>query len=424
MDIQVARFREVLGLLKPVIPRKSNLPVLTYVLLKDGKAVATDMDTMVIVPVPEADAGYLVPYADVVDMIQYVPGMEYLHIETRDGKVTMSWSDGSSTFGTKNVEDFPAVPEFVPVAEAPIDIDTLIPAMNEVLGFAATETDRPVLNGVTLIMGEAVAVAAGDGYQMDYKNLPLSFPREEILILPLGSVNALKLLWDKTPRTPPVSDSLIPVILARKQATVAIDGGKGLRFVFGDSTTAIVKLVQGTPPAWLKLMPKEEPALKASVLGSQLEVAVRRVSKLSMAGSKIARMEFNEDSVRISARYENQETESMVKVLASQGAPNRVGLNASFLLNYLKGKEGVVSISWVNDGSPISFQHQKSPAVLIMPMMVQWDDSAPTSEAEQPEDQDETETSDSTTEPEAEEETTPAPPEEAAKPRARRGKAK
>ena len=29
MDVQVARFREVLGLLKPVVPRKTKLPILT-----------------------------------------------------------------------------------------------------------------------------------------------------------------------------------------------------------------------------------------------------------------------------------------------------------------------------------------------------------------------------------------------------------
>jgi len=135
MDIQVARFREVLGLLKPVILRKTNLPALTYVLLKDGKAVGTDMETMVIVQVPEADIDCLFPYADVVKMLQYVQGLENLHIEPKDGKVTMSWSDGKSTFGTKDVNDFPSVPEFVPTVEADIDIDTLIPAMYEAMGF-------------------------------------------------------------------------------------------------------------------------------------------------------------------------------------------------------------------------------------------------------------------------------------------------
>ncbi|GAH35611.1 unnamed protein product [marine sediment metagenome] len=53
MDIQVARFREVLSLLKPVVPRKTALPVLTNVMLKDGQVVATDLETIVKIPVPE-----------------------------------------------------------------------------------------------------------------------------------------------------------------------------------------------------------------------------------------------------------------------------------------------------------------------------------------------------------------------------------
>lgn len=427
MDIQVARFREVLELLKPAVPRKPALEVLSYVLLKDGKAVATDLETMVIVPVPEADIDCLVPYADVVKLIQYIKGLESLHIETANGRLTMSWPDGNSTFGTKDVLDFPAVPEFVPVAEAPIDIDTLIPAMYEVLAFAAKETDRPVLNGVTLVMGEPVAVAAGDGFRMAYKALGLSFPQDSINVLPQASVNVLKLLWEKTPRTPPASDSLIPILMAKKQATVAFDSDKGLRFIFGDSTTAIVKLIQGDPPAWLKLMPKEEPVLQASLMGAQLELALRRVLRVALEGSKIVRMEFNDDTATVSAKYGDEEVESTVKVWAMQGAPNRVGLNVHYLLEYLKGKEGIVTLSWVSEGTPIVLKHQHSPTVLIMPMKVDWDGTVPEVEADPEAEADleaEAESSDPPAETEPEEETPPVPPEAAAKSPTRRGKKK
>ena len=390
MDIQVARFREVLELLKPVIPRKTTLPALTYVLLKDGKAVGTDMETMVIVQVPEADIDCLFPYADVVKMLQYVQGLENLHIEPKDGKVTMSWSDGKSTFGTRDVEEFPNVPEFVPKVEADIDIDTLIPAMYEAMGFAATEDSRPVLHAVSLILGDEVAVAAGDGYRMAHKTLPLSFPQESILVVPLGSVKALKLLWDKTPRTPPASDFLIPAIMAKKRASLALDGETGLRFIFGDSTTAIVKLLDGSPPDWLKLMPKKEPVLKASVMGSQLELAVRRVLSVARMGKNIVRLAFNDDAVTVSAKHDDQEVESTVKVLASQGAPNRMGIGAGFLLDYLKGKEGIVTLSWESQGSPILFNHQKNPTVLIMPMVVDWD-GEPHAEVEEAEEAEEVE---------------------------------
>ncbi len=409
MDIQVARFRQVLELLKPVILRKTTLPALTYVLLKDGKAVGTDLETMVIVQVPEADIDCLVPYAQVVATLQYVHGLENLHIEPKDGKVTMSWSDGKSTFGTRDLKDFPNVPEFVPKVEADIDIDTLIPAMYEAMGFASTEDNRPVLHAVTLVMGDKVAVAAGDGFRMAHKFLPLSFPQESILVLPLGSVKALKLLWDKTPRTPPVSDSLIPIIMAEKRASLALDGETGLRFIFGDSTIAIVKLLDGSPPDWLKLMPKKEPVLQASVMGAQLQVAVRRVLQVAREGKGIVRLVFNDGTATISAKHDDQEVESTIKVLVSHGAPGRVGLSASFLLGYLQGKESIVTLSWESEGSPVLFNHQKDPTVLIMPMMVDWDGASEEAEAE-PAQEPETEPAEEPeTEPAQEPETEPAP---------------
>lgn len=438
MDIQVNRFRDVLGLMKPVIPRKTNLPVLTHFLLKDGRAVATDLDTMVMVPVPEVDIECLLPYADVVDTLQYVQGYESLHIEPEDGKVTLSWADGNSSFATIAAKEYPEVPEFVPVAEALLDIDTLIPVMTEVLSFAATKTTRPVLNGVTLLMGEKIAVAAGDGFRMAYKTLPLSFPQEKTCIVPSGSVTALKLLWAKTPRTPPASDSLIPVITAKKHASVALDKDRGLRFVFGDKTTAIVKLVQGSPPEFVKLLPKEKPAIQATVMAQDLELAVRRVARVAAAGAGMVRMVFGEDSAIISTKHADQEVESTIKVLALQGTPDKVAIDARLLLNYLKGRDGLITLSWVKTGSPVAFKHQTSPSVLIMPMSVKWDGDEPTPEAEQAkedeavaegDEQAEAEAvAESTDQAEAEAETTPeeepppAPPEEPAKSPKRRGK--
>ncbi|GAH39404.1 unnamed protein product, partial [marine sediment metagenome] len=52
MDIQVARFRQTLELLKPAVARNSKIKSLGSVLLKDGKAIATNLETMVITAVP------------------------------------------------------------------------------------------------------------------------------------------------------------------------------------------------------------------------------------------------------------------------------------------------------------------------------------------------------------------------------------
>ena len=55
MQVKVAKLREVMGLLEPVVPGKTTLPILHNVLLKDGKAIAGDMEAFVLVDLPEAD---------------------------------------------------------------------------------------------------------------------------------------------------------------------------------------------------------------------------------------------------------------------------------------------------------------------------------------------------------------------------------
>jgi len=372
MEIQIARFREVLELLKPAVARKPTIKSLAYIMLKDGQAIATDLETIIATAVPEADLTTLVPFKDVTKVLQYVHGGELLHIEAKPGKLSLSWSDGKAAFPVEEPEDFPDFPEFVPDVEGPLDVDSLIPALAAVLPYAANDASRPVLNGVTLILGDPVEVAAGDGFRMADKVLPLAFPKNIIVILPASSVRVLKHLWQKTPRTPAPSEALIPILMDKKLAQIAHDGKEGLRFQFGKNTTAIVKLVSGKPPDWLKLLPKDDPILKVQVMAPELELAVRRVREVAVEEKGIVRMVFKGDTATISAKADGQEVQSLVKVLGGSKAKQKFALNESYLLGYLKDKQGIVSITWTGKTSPVTFQSQNDPRVVIMPMMAQW----------------------------------------------------
>ncbi len=372
MDIQVARFREVLALLKPVVLRNPTLESLKSILLKDGQAVATDLDTMVIVPMPEVDGTYLLPHADVSNLLQYTQGGEMLKVTGKRGKVTLSWSEGKSTLPTLEEDTFPPAPEFVPVVEASLDTDTLIPAMVSVLPYVATDQTRPVLAGVSVVFGNPMEVAAGDGFRMAHKALALSFPEDRVTIIPASSVSVLNLLWKKTPRTPPDSEALVPMLTAKKHAMAGFDGKRGLRFRFGDNTTAIVKLVEGEPPAWLKLVPKEEPVLQVNVFAAELELAVRRVAQVATSGSGVVRIVIDNTTAVISAKSEGKEVESTIAVHQTKGTEGKFGLDVNYLLDYLKGKDGFISISWTGGTAPVGFQHPQHPKVLIMPMNVEW----------------------------------------------------
>ncbi len=370
MDIQVSRFREMLELLKPAVARKSSIKSLESVLLKDGKAIATNLETMVVIEVPEVDLTSLVPFKDVAKMLQYTPARELLHIEGKPRKLSLSWPSGSATFPVEDAGTFPDVPEFVPETEESLDIDTLIPALVSVLPYAATGDDRPVLSGITLILGDPIEVAAGDGFRMADKVLPLSFPKNVVTILPSSSVAVLKHLWEKTPRTSPPAEALVSVLMAKQHAMVAHDGKLGLRFQFTNNTAAIIHLVDGKPPDWLKLVPKEEPILQVHVLAEDLEVAVRRVMGVAQDANGLIRFDFKDDTATLSAKSEGQKVETSFKTFDSSGTPNKFALNMSYLLSYLSGKQGLVTISWTGGSAPVALRSHNDPRVLIMPMAI------------------------------------------------------
>ncbi len=196
------------------------------------------------------------------------------------------------------------------------------------------------------------------------------------MVLPAGSVPVLKHLWGKTPRTPPISDELIPVLIAKKFTGVAHDGKEGLRFQFGTHATAIVKLVSGKPPDWLKLIPKGKPSLQVQVLAPDLAVATRRVMGVALENKGIVRLVFENGNATISATSDGHEVSSAIATHGIESRAGRFALSVSYLNEYLGDKQGVITISCSGETAPIAFQSQNGPRVLIMPMQADWDKPA------------------------------------------------
>lgn len=385
MEIQVTSLREVMELLKPAVPKKSTLPITAYIRLGEGKAMATDLESMVIAYLPEAGEVMLLPFVSLTEMLKYVPSHETLKIEAKDKKLTLSWPGSKASYATESVADFPVLPDMPVRAEGLLDGDTLIAAILAALPYTATDTTRPVLSGVTLVLGNPIEVASGDGFRMSHQVFGLSFPLEEKIILPSHSVAILGHVFAKTPRTPPQGiDSLIQVITAKRQLHIALAGENKLRVDFGQTASVVINLVQGNPPEWLQLVPKGEPVLQSHVFAPQLEAAVKRVRNIAKDGSGIVRMVFADGKLTVSAKGEEQEISASMDTLNNQGEPGRTALSYQYLLEYLSGKQGIVAFSKYDNTGPVVFQYQNSPKVLIMPMFVQWDDEKPPA-AEKPE---------------------------------------
>jgi len=95
LEIKVSKLKEVMDLMKPVVPKKPTVKSVACLSLGNGKAVATDLETMVIANLPEAKEPMLLPYSAIAEMLKYVPGDDTLKIEQNGKIVYLSWNGGN-----------------------------------------------------------------------------------------------------------------------------------------------------------------------------------------------------------------------------------------------------------------------------------------------------------------------------------------
>jgi DNA polymerase III sliding clamp (beta) subunit (PCNA family) len=401
LEIKVIKLKEVMDLMKPVVPKKPTMKSIACLSLGNGKAMATDLETMTMANLPEAQEPMLLPYAAIAEMLKYVSGNDTIKIELKNKMVYLAWKDGNASYPTEDFMDFPIMPEMAARAEGLVDGDVLIAAMLSALPYTAADTTRPVLSGVTLVLGTPIEVAAGDGFRMSHQVLGLSFPLDEKIIIPSHAVSILDYVFKKTPRTPPSTvESMIKVVTARRQLRMSLIGDNKLRLDFGTAASLIINLILGKPPEWLALIPKGQPVLQSQIFAPQLEAAAKRVRDIAKDGAGAIRMEFADSKLKVSARGSDQDISSTIDTLNTQGEATRTALNQKYLLGYLSGKQGIITFSKFTDVGPVVFEYQKSPRVLIMPMSVAWGDETPSTEKEETQ----AETTDETSETETDEE--------------------
>ncbi len=369
MQIQVRKLREAMQLLEPVVPRQTALPILHNVLLKDGRAIAGDLETFVFIDLPEADMECLIPHNAVMELLKYVPGNEMLTIEA-DGELTLSWDGGKSSYPRAKPEEYPPEPELVVKTEGSTDGNVLVTALAFAANYCANEASRPVLNGVAIFPGENLDIAAGDGFRMAYQTIPATFAIEEPLIIPSSAVWVLNSLWQHTKPDVTLGDSLVKLVMNKRLMDIALVEAKGsgaalLRVCFS-GVTALIKLIQGTPPNFKQLIPKETPT-KVQLFPGDLERAVRRLSAIAKDGKSIVKLSWTNDTMTVSASSDEMgKVEGTLPVQADN--PGEVSLNISYILEYLKGKEGLITLGFSGGTAPVVFRHRGSPLVLVMPM--------------------------------------------------------
>ncbi len=385
MEIKVDKLRRALILLETVVPKKkATLPIINNVWLHDGKVTATNLEVCVSVNLPEATEECLLPFKDSLEMLKYVPGSDVLAIEPAKKLVKFSWEDGKASYTTDDPKEFPPIPTVEVVSEAPVNGDMLIAALTEMAKYASTDDTRPVLTAVNLQFSEnGMDVAGADGFRLALKTFPQKFPTMENINVPPGTVETLQHMWKHAPSHVALKNDIISQITQPRLMNFAIvksHAGSMLLLQFGD-VTLISQLIEGNFPDYRQLVPDTMDSKTVTVFGQELMVAINRLKGIARDSASIVRFSWTDEFMVVAARSEEiGDMEAKVKV--QPGAiPGRVAISLPFILNYLKGKDGMVTMSTTGGSAPVVFEHGNSPKVVIMPMFVQWGDEPKKEEA-------------------------------------------
>ena len=363
MQVRVETLREALELVRPVVPRKATLKSTQYVLLRDGKAMATDLDVAVELEVPGFEGEVLVPHKDALEALKRIPATELLTVGVEGKSLVFSWSRGKASFEALDVEEFPPIPE-AKGEETSLDGDRLIKAMTSVLPYRCKDSSRPVLQGILLSLGEETEVVAADGFRMAYQQLPLASPFERKAVVAAEAVKLLEHLWKRIPPAPEAEGSIVERVLAPREVTLALDRDK-VAFRFGRATV-LAKLIDGGYPNYREIMPRDDDWPRVSFFAQDMEREVRRLKEVK----DTIRLSWENGTLRLRATDEGKEAEATIQARAETSG--RIAFNAGYLLDYLKGKDGVVTMAVHGETSPGVFRHAGAPLVVIMPMHVQW----------------------------------------------------
>lgn len=382
MDFQVSKLREALDLLDPVVPRKPSVKVLDHVRLGDGKAIASDLEVAVTVSGlgDSAGEGVCLEYKTLAKLLAAVPGRETLHIALDGNKANLTAGMIRAQLSAVPAADFPPIPDFTPEHEAAVDGDSLIRALTTVLPCAAVEKDRPVLNSVCLVLGETPEAAAADGFRLAWEPIPIKLSGEGNLLIPTGTVGVLAHLWRRAPKPPELSGVDSPARLATAKRLVRLEWSRDrLRVTFGE-VSLLSQLIQGSFPDYRKLIPDPASAASATFDAADLVRVVKGMAQVARETSGIIRLRWGNGELRVEARAEDVGTVSAAIPALCQGE-GKTAYNVAYLLEYLKGKEGTVTLATKSPSDPGLFSHRGSPNMCLMPMFVQWEEDKPTGAA-------------------------------------------
>jgi DNA polymerase III sliding clamp (beta) subunit (PCNA family) len=380
MEINILALRRALEMVRPAVSKKTTLSITQNVLLGNGQVVATNLEFSISVKAPQITEEACVPHRMLLQMVKTLPDYATVTLTPEPGpRLRVQHGSFTSRLTGSPPGDFPPLP----VVEGPRDVvdgDELVQSLASVRPYTATEESRPVLTCVLLDLGEPIEVAGADGFRLAFKALRATYPtngeegkpRRVQLLVPATAVDALEHCWRLCEKQPPPKGAatIVDAVSAKRPIWISFNAGKLMCSFDLGQVTLLTQTPSGTFPDYKLLVPTTiNHTLR--FMPERLYGAVMQVAPLARDGAGIVRLRWAGEELRVSARAE-EVGESEVAVPATvEGGDGFIAFNLQYLVETLKGKQGMMTMKTVNASSPGVFQYQHDPIVLVMPMFVQ-----------------------------------------------------
>lgn len=364
MKLQVTQenLSRALNTIGRIASSRSTLPILSNILLTTVdnrlKLAATNLEvamTEIIGAKITTEGSITIPAKLLTELVSNIPD-GIVSLELSDNKLLIVTDQYESVINGTPADEYPVMPALNDGKTLSFSTSILKKSLQQVLASASSDDARPVLTGVYLHSHLGfLYLAATDSYRLAEKKMQkIDSDTSVSLLIPASSLNdLLRILQDDS-----------------SQTTVTYDDQQ-VRFLVGDDTELITRLIDGGYPDYRKLIPSK--FTTTAVLKKADFISVTKVSSLfarESAGS--VTIKIDEDSGVLSIRsVASQLGENTARAEAKIKGTGEVTLNSRYLLEGLAAFGGnTISFNINGKLDPVVLRDEENPDYthIVMPV--------------------------------------------------------
>lgn len=193
MKIQKTELAQKLNKIKGVVPKKTTMPVLQGILVRDGYLIANNMEMTVKAKIEGAEGESFIIPERAFDLISNLPDGEVDISVTAANIMTIKADKIKNKYQTMDPAQFPATAVQEEGSELTIKADTLLESMKRVSYAVPAQGSNPVMSSMCLQAGGGQLNFVGlDGHVLAWDKV--DYEGEFELLVPKNTVDKLKAL--------------------------------------------------------------------------------------------------------------------------------------------------------------------------------------------------------------------------------------